>query len=89
MDNKSRVDLIPELFEWMVLQSYRENDLVRQFDRIYGANLSRRLSPLENKIDVASGKEKADMEAFVKFVREFIYDPMIQQHGFEIWFEDA
>lgn len=50
-------------------------DFVAQFDRLYGTNLARRGAPVELAVDDASGRSKADMEKFVKFVRAVVYEP--------------
>lgn len=48
-------------------------ELVREFDRLYGSNLSRRGTPLELEIDDATGRTNADLGAFVAFVYECVW----------------
>jgi len=48
--------------------------LVAEFDRLQGANLSRRGCPLDLMIDDATGRMDADLAAFVEFVREAVYE---------------
>lgn len=48
-------------------------ELVHSFDRLYGATLLARSSPLERMVDKATGKSDDDMRAFVEFVHRCIY----------------
>ena len=48
-------------------------ELVENFDRLYGATLSTRTSPIERMVDEATGKRDDDMRAFVEFVHFSIY----------------
>lgn len=48
-------------------------ELVRQFDRLYGADLSAKRSPIERMVDQATGKLDDDTAAFVAFVHDSIY----------------
>jgi hypothetical protein len=48
-------------------------ELVAEFDRLRGANLSRRGSGLDLEIDRATGRLNADMQAFCEFVYECVY----------------
>jgi len=48
-------------------------DLVREFDRLRGTNLSLKGSGIELMIDEATGRLKQDLQAFVEFVYEFIW----------------
>jgi hypothetical protein len=50
-----------------------EPELVRQFDRLYGATLVSRKNWLETAIDKATGKQDDDMRAFIEFVHNCIY----------------
>lgn len=56
-----------------VYQAFETPELVRQFDRLYGADLSHHRTPIEQMIDQASGKRSSDMGAFTRFVHESIY----------------
>lgn len=53
--------------------SAANSDLVREFDRLHGTNLSRRGSGLELAIDDASGRTESDVRQFCEFVAEFVY----------------
>lgn len=55
--------LLPQWIE-MCLEN---EDLRREFDRLYGTNTSLRGSPLELKIDEASGRLQGDAKKFVAF----------------------
>jgi hypothetical protein len=48
-------------------------ELVAQFDRLYGARLVTKQSPIDAMIDKATGKQEADMRGFVEFVHNAIY----------------
>ena len=48
-------------------------ELVSNFNRLYGATLGARVSPIEAMVDKATGKADADMQAFVEFVHNGIY----------------
>lgn len=48
-------------------------ELVRQFDRLYKANIVTHGSQLEKMIDKATGKSADDFKRFVEFVWEFVF----------------
>ena len=48
-------------------------ELVANFNRLYGATLGARSTPIEQMVDMATGKTKDDMRAFVEFVHFSIY----------------
>ena len=48
-------------------------EFVQNFDRLYGANLQLKGSPIDVAIDKACGRHDSDMEAFVDFVHDSIY----------------
>lgn len=48
-------------------------EIVENFDRLYGATLGGRVTPLERAIDVCTGKRRDDMEKFMRFVHHSIY----------------
>ena len=48
-------------------------ELVANFNRLYGATLGARSTPIEQMVDTATGKAKDDMRAFVEFVHFSIY----------------
>ena len=48
-------------------------ELMKNFDRLYGASLTTNRSPIEMMVDKATGKQESDMKAFVQFVYDCIY----------------
>ncbi len=48
-------------------------ELMRQFDRLYGATLVSRSSPIEKMVDKATGKQADDIQAFLRFVWNCIF----------------
>lgn len=48
-------------------------ELVANFDRLYGADLSRRRSPIVRMVDEATGKADDDTRGFMEFVHSSIY----------------
>jgi hypothetical protein len=48
-------------------------ELIREFDRLYGTNLSLRGSPIEIMIDEASGKLNSDLQQFCEFVWDCVF----------------
>ena len=55
-------------------------ELLTEFDRLTGSNLSQRGSLLDLEIDRATGRMDADFERFVEFVREFIWGTFKGSH---------
>lgn len=60
-------------FQACLHESINTPELVAQFDRLYGATLVSRASPIERAADRATGKTEADMRTFVEFVHDCIY----------------
>lgn len=48
-------------------------ELVANFDRLYGADLRRRMPPIVRMVDEATGKLADDMREFVHFVHSSLY----------------
>jgi hypothetical protein len=48
-------------------------ELVKCFDRLYGANLMRRGTPIELAIDDACNRTDYDCRAFLNFLWEFVF----------------
>lgn len=69
----------PVTFAQCVLECARNRELVEQFDRLTGSNLSRRGTAFQLLIDDASGRFEADARRFLDFVREFIWAPLQEQ----------
>jgi hypothetical protein len=51
----------------------KNQELVSNFDRLQGRNLSRKGSPIELMIDDSTGRFEADMKAFSEFVYEMVW----------------
>lgn len=56
-----------------VHQAAETSELVAQFDRLYGADLSHKRSPVEQMVDAASGKKDDDVSSFMSFVHDCVY----------------
>jgi len=69
------------------LQCLREaaanKELVAEFDRLNGSNLSFRGAPIEIALDQATGRQREELQKFVEFVRDAVYLPLIRggDHG--------
>jgi len=61
-------------FEQCVRESFANKDLVTEFDRLKGTNLSLRGTNLDIQIDLACGRLEQDVAEFVKFVKECVWD---------------
>lgn len=48
-------------------------ELVANFDRLYGFNLSRRGAPVDILVDDTTGRTEAGIRAFMVFVRDYVY----------------
>ena len=64
-------------FAEIVFKCAESKALVAEFDRLTGANLSMKGNGLELMIDEATGKRHDDIAAFVAFVHEFIWLPLV------------
>lgn len=60
-------------FAQCVLQSARNQDLVREFDRLYGCNMSLKGRTMELAIDKASGRLDSDCLTFINFVFDCVW----------------
>lgn len=60
-------------FEMCLIEAAKNKDLVKQFDRLYGTNLSFKGSQLDLAIDKSSGRTEADVGIFIEFVRDKVY----------------
>ena len=60
-------------FQACLSESIGTAELVSNFDRLYGADLSGRRSPISRMVDHACGKDEDDMRGFVEFVHTSIY----------------
>lgn len=48
-------------------------ELIENFDRLYGASLCGRQTPIERMVDKATGKLQEDVQAFARFVHDSVY----------------
>lgn len=59
-------------------------DLLREYDRLYGSNLSMRGSPVQLVVDQVTGRLDAEFREFAEFVERYIYGPLVRggvSHG--------
>jgi hypothetical protein len=54
-------------------EALRTPELLAQFDRLHGTNLSMRGHPLEIEIDKSSGRLDKDFREFAEFVWKFVF----------------
>ncbi len=54
-------------------------ELVSEYDRLRGSNLSRKGTGLDLLIDDSTGRTKDEMRGFVQFVWEHIWTPCVSQ----------
>lgn len=64
-------------FAEFVFKCGENKALVAEFDRLTGANLSMNGSGIDLMIDRATGRTASDVAAFVGFVHEFIWLPLV------------
>jgi hypothetical protein len=55
-------------------ESFANRELLAEFDRLSGTNLSLRGTAFELKIDFASGRFEPEIEQFVEFVKECVWN---------------
>lgn len=71
-----RQALIDPAFHFCIAETINTGDFIKEFDRLYGSNLQLKGAPIEREIDKATGKQRADLEAFVTFVYDYVYTPV-------------
>jgi hypothetical protein len=64
-------------FDECVIECARNKDLVAEFDRLTGSNLSMKGTGLDVNIDIASGRYEMDVKKFVQFVKDTVWDRMV------------
>lgn len=64
-------------FKDTVLACFENKQLVVEYDRLNGTNLSKRLTPIENAIDEATGHKEKELLGFICFVDHFIWSPVV------------
>lgn len=61
-----------------VLECSRNRDLIAQFDRLTGSNLSLKGAPIELMVDEATGKLADDVRQFTAFVYDVVWLTLIK-----------
>lgn len=65
-------------FAEMVFKCAENKALIAEFDRLTGSNLSLNGTGLDLMIDHATGRTTQGIEAFIGFVHEFIWIPLLE-----------
>lgn len=60
-------------FEDALRAAAANHELLVEYDRLNGTNLSRKGTPLDLKIDDATGRTEEEFRTFAKFVFEYIW----------------
>lgn len=60
-------------FQACLMQAAANDELLSQFDRLAGTNLTRQGSPINLAIDAATGRHEDDVRRFIEFVADCIY----------------
>lgn len=66
--------LANDFFRQCLTAAASNKELVAQFDRLTGHNLSRTGKPIELMVDDACGRTEEALKDFVAFVRDCVYD---------------
>lgn len=61
-------------FSECVTTAFSTKELVAEFDRLGGTNLLLQGTPLDVEIDWASGRVHRELQLFIEFVRDCIWD---------------
>lgn len=61
-------------FSECVLECTKNKELIAEFDRLNGTNLSLRGSNLDLQIDIACGRMEQEIPKFLTFVKECVWD---------------
>lgn len=64
-------------FKDCLMECAGNKELVREFDRLNGCNLSMQGSPLGLEIERVTGKQKDDLIKFIAFCWEYIWLPVL------------
>jgi hypothetical protein len=54
-------------------------DFVKEYDRLNGTNISKKLSPIENMIDAVSGNRDSELRNFFDVVRITVFEPALAE----------
>lgn len=68
-------------FTECVQECWRNRELVAEFDRLKGTNLSLKGSPIETEIDLQSGRFESDMDQFFDFVYDTVWSRIPRENG--------
>lgn len=68
-------------FEEVVKHAAANKELVAQYDRLSGTNLSLKGSPIDVQIDLATGRIESEVPDFVDFVYRAIWLPLVAQEA--------
>ncbi len=68
-------------FEGCVAVAAANKELVAEFDRLNGSNLSRKGLAIELAVDDATGRTEDDVRKFIDFVWECIYTRLPEVEG--------
>lgn len=66
-------------FGYVVKTCLKNKEFVAEYDRLNGTNLSKKLSPLENAIESATGLREKELLSFIAFVDLAIWSPLIEK----------
>jgi hypothetical protein len=66
-------------FEEILNQAFATPELIAEFDRLTGSNLQQKGSVIERMIDNSTDRTRGDVKAFMGFVFEYIFLPLLEQ----------
>ena len=58
-------------------ESINNKELIKEYDRLNGTNLSFTGSDLDNMIDKSCGRQDKEIIEFAEFVKTCIYEPLV------------
>lgn len=64
-----------------VREALKDRELVANYDRLRGTNLSCKGTAFELKIDEATGRMEGDVREFVAFIHEHVWIPLNTKEG--------
>ena len=62
-----------------IMKAAENKELIAQYDRLNGTNLSLNGSVIDLMVDKSSGRQKSEIEGFIKFVHDVIYTPIAKE----------
>jgi len=66
-------ELLNPRFLACLREAAKHKELIAEFDRLSGSNLSRKGPPIATMIDDATGRTAAEVRLFAEFVYEYVY----------------